>query len=50
MFNTIISIIMLVFMGFIIYMQVHMTAEQRRGKYIRLPWERKQDRGNKNEL
>ena len=47
MFNTIISIIMCTFGAWVVYMQMHIQEEQRQGKYIRLPWERKQDRGNK---
>jgi hypothetical protein len=41
----IISSLALLFGVWFVYMSAHVQEEQRQGKYIRLPWERKQDNG-----
>ncbi len=48
--NTFFTILIMIGAMVFAYMSAHVSEEQRQGKYIRLPWERKQDRGNKNEL
>lgn len=45
MFDLIINLIIVFLAGMFAYMSVHCAEEQRQGRTIRLPWERKQDNG-----
>lgn len=40
-FNFIFAILITIFAAWFMYMSAHCAEEQRQGKYIRLPWEKK---------
>jgi|TARA_B110000444_G_scaffold257167_1_gene295066 cell division protein FtsL len=50
MLDTIFSVIILAFAAFCVYMQTHIIQEQKQGKSIRLPWEKKRKPFDKSDI